>query len=316
MSNRVLGVGELLWDLLPDGKQMGGAPANFAYHAGALGAEATLITRVGNDPLGAELVRRLAALGLATDLIQIDDQTPTGTVTVQLAADGQPQFTIHEGVAWDRLEINSAALAAVAAADAICFGSLAQRREPSRGTIQALMAAARAQALRVFDVNLRQHYYSGALIEQSLSQANVLKLNDSELPILATLLGLDGSPEEQLGQLEQRYELRLVALTRGAHGSLLYAAGHWSHHPGLPVKVKDTVGAGDAFTAAMVLGLLAGMDLEGINQQANEVARHVCSQAGATPPLPKALRRSFAGVTRVQPAMAGARGSGASESRR
>ena len=281
-----IGLGEILWDLLPSGKQLGGAPANFAYHAHALGAEARVVSRVGNDPLGREILDRLRALGLTTDGIGVDTNAPTGTVSVELAADGQPRFIIHENVAWDRMVADEASLAFAARADAVCFGSLAQRREPSRSSIRALVAATPATALRVFDINLRQQFYSPEIVETSLQLANVLKLNDQELPVLAAMFGLRGGVREQLAALAKQFGLRAVALTRGAHGSLLLAAGIWSDHPGLAVKVADTIGAGDAFTAALTLGLLAGRPLDDINRHANEVAAYVCSQPGATPPMP------------------------------
>jgi fructokinase len=286
MKPKILAIGEILWDLLPSGKQLGGAPANFAYHAHALGAESRVVSRVGDDPLGREIRDRLRALGLATDGVGVDTVAPTGTVSVELAADGQPRFTIHENVAWDRLVADEASLAFVAQADAVCFGSLAQRSEPSRNCIRKLVTVAPAAALRVFDINLRQHFYSREIVEESLRLANALKLNDAELPVLAAMFGLGGGVREQLAVLAERFSLRAVALTRGARGSLLLANGDWSEHAGLIVKVVDSVGAGDAFTAAMALGLLAGRPLDGINRRANEVAAYVCSQPGATPVLP------------------------------
>ena len=294
MSRHVLGIGEVLWYLLPTGAQLGGAPANFAYHARALGADAGVITRIGRDSLGDDILRRLDVMGLPAGLVQRDASAPTGTVTVQLSADGVPQFTIHEDVAWDRLGTTEAALAAVADADAVCFGSLGQRCEPARSSIRQLVSAVRPAALRVFDINLRQHFYSQEVIEHSLQQTNVLKLNEAELPVLAALFGLSGSVSRQLAELARRFELKVVALTRGPQGSLLLGPGGWFDQPGLPVEVQDTVGAGDAFTAALTVGLLQGMALEVVNRLANEVARHVCSCAGATPPLPAHLKAAFA----------------------
>jgi fructokinase len=287
MSFNVIGLGEILWDLLPSGKQMGGAPANFAFHARGLGARGRVISRVGRDPLGAEILQRLHGLGLPVADRQIDPSAPTGTVSVELSSDGQPRFTIHENTAWDRLALEESALAAVAEADAISFGTLAQRCEPSRGTIRALLAVARPGALRILDLNLRQQYFSRDIIETSLRLANVVKCNDSELPILAELLGLGGSPRQQIEQLARERSQRLVCLTRGAHGSLLYSEGQWADDPSQPVTVKDTVGAGDAFTAALALGMLAGKPLDAINRRANQVARYVCSCEGATPTLPE-----------------------------
>jgi fructokinase len=286
MSFNVIGIGEILWDLLPSGKQMGGAPANFAFHAHALGARSGVISRVGQDALGAEILQRLQTLGLPITQIQIDPSAPTGTVSVELSADGQPLFTIHENVAWDRLALEKTALAAVAEADAVAFGTLAQRREPARGTIQALLAAVRPGALRILDLNLRQNFFSRGIIATSLRLANIVKFNDSELPVLAALLGLRGNVREQIEQLARQHSQRLVCLTRGAQGSLLYAGGQWADDPSQPVAVKDTVGAGDAFTAALALGVLAGNPLDAINLRANQVARYVCTCEGATPPLP------------------------------
>ncbi len=292
MKFKLVGIGELLWDLLPEGRRLGGAPANFAYHASALGADARIISRVGSDAFGREILEHLSALGLPTNCIEVDGKAPTGTVTVQLR-DGQPSYTIHEPVAWDYLEADALALETVAEADAICFGTLAQRSETARSAIRALVQATPSDTLRILDVNLRQSYFSAQLIEESLALANVLKLNDAELPDLAEKLHLTGDVRSQLAQLAQNYELRLIAYTRGEHGSLLFSEGYFSEHHGIDATVVDTVGAGDSFTASMTLGLLAGWSLDKINQVANEVAAHVCSCSGATPALPPPLQRLF-----------------------
>ena len=299
MSFNVTGVGEVLWDLLLTGPQLGGAPANFAYHAHALGAQAQVITRVGKDNYGREIIRRFHEMGLTETTIQIDETVATGTARVTLSGDGLAHFTIQENVAWDLIATTDEAVAVARRADAICFGSLAQRCEPSRNTIQHLVAATPPDALRVFDINLRQQFYSRDLIEESLQLANVLKLNDDELPTLAAMFNLTGSPVHQIGQLAQTFSLRLVALTRGANGSLLYQKHNdnnevrWSDCPSRPVKVVDTVGAGDSFAAALVMGLLRKMDLDEINTVANEVARYVCSQPGATPTMPVEFAQRF-----------------------
>jgi len=293
MSFKIVGIGEVLWDLLPAGPQLGGAPANFACHARALGATACVATRIGDDQLGRLIRARFEELGIADGTIQVDDTAPTGTVSVALSDQGIPNYIIHENVAWDRLAVTPAALKAIREADAICFGSLAQRGEISRVSIQRLVAAAPANTLRVFDINLRQKYFSREVIEQSLRLANVLKLNDGELPCLATMFDLSGSIQQQIEQLAQQFGLQLVALTRGPAGSLLYRNGQWSDCPSVPIKIVDTVGAGDSFTAAMVMGLLHKMDLDEINTLADEVARHVCSCVGATPPLPKDICDRF-----------------------
>jgi fructokinase len=290
---KLIGIGEVLWDLLPGGRQLGGAPANFAYHAGALGAEARIVSRVGCDDAGRELIRRLEQLGIPADCVEEDPAAPTGTVSVEVAADGQPQFTIHENVAWDRISGEAAGRRAVSSADAVCFGSLAQRSEISRRTIRALLETAPAGSLCIFDVNLRQQFYSREVIEESLALANVLKVNETELPCLAEMFRLPADERGRLAELARRFELRLVAYTRGRRGSLLYRQGQWSEHPGVPTTVADTVGAGDSFTAALALGLLVGWSLEQVNRRANELAAYVCSQRGATPELPERLRAPF-----------------------
>jgi fructokinase len=293
MSFRVVGIGEVLWDLLPVGRQLGGAPANFAYHAQALGARASVVTRVGRDALGEEIVTRLRELGLADELVQRDAAFPTGCVSVTLNGDGIPHYEIHKNAAWDHIEVLPAAVAAIREADAVCFGTLAQRGEIARRTIRQLLAATAEHCWRVFDINLRQDFYSLELIEESLRRANVLKLNDGELPQLAKFFNLGNSPREQIEEIAEAFDLRLVALTCGSRGSLLFQAGEWSEQPPQPVQVVDTIGAGDAFTAALVVGLLAKRPLDEIHAAAAEVARHVCTRVGATPLLPAALRTRF-----------------------
>ena len=321
MTVNVVGLGEVLWDLLPSGPQLGGAPANFAYHVHALGtqigAHADVITRIGDDDYGREVLRRFHQMGLNTTTVQVDHTAPTGTAKVELSTDGLAHFTIQENVAWDFLATTEDAFTAVRKADAICFGTLAQRCARSRATIQQLVAAAPANALRVLDINLRQPFYSRRTIEESLHLANVLKLNDEELPTLLNSCGADtpvrlpsaepcskpgikfepNQIKHQIDCLAQTFGLRLIALTRGSNGSLLYQPSEkrWSDSPSRPVKVVDTVGAGDSFTAALVLGLLRKMDLDEINDIANEVARYVCSQPGATPQLPPEFAKRFSG---------------------
>ena len=290
----VIGVGEVLWDLLPAGKQLGGATANFAYHAHALGAEALVVSRVGNDAPGREILDRLSGLGLRTDGITTNSSAPTGTVTVALDAEGQPTFTIHENVAWDCLEAGDSVLREAARADAICFGTLAQRHPIARAAIRAVLDAAPPTTLRIFDINLRQHFWSRELILESLQAADVLKLNDQELPTLARLLGLVGDESSLLRQLAARFELKAVALTKGAKGSSLLAEDELVHCPGTKIAVADTVGAGDSYTAALALGLLAGHEPERIIEFAHLVAGYVCTQPGATPPMPAQVRHQFA----------------------
>lgn len=296
MPHRIVGIGEILWDLLPSGAQLGGAPANFSYHASALGADACVISRIGMDALGDDILTRLRDMHLNAECLQRDDTRPTSTVTVDVDAMGQPRFEIHSDVAWDALEADQNALRKVAAADAICFGTLAQRAETSRRAVRHLVAAAPTDALRILDVNLRQQYYSRAIVEESLALASVLKVNDTELPRLAAMLSLTGDTRAQIDQLAERWQLRAVAYTRGEFGSLLRTAHAWSDHPGIPTSVVDTVGAGDSFTAAMTIGLLNGWSLDEVNLQANRLASFVASHAGGTPSLPASLTTVFAGT--------------------
>lgn len=286
----VVGIGELLWDLLPGGRQLGGAPANFTFHAHNLGARAAVVSRVGSDGLGVEILARFKAMGLTAEAIQIDGEAPTGTVEVTLDDAGVPRFAVRGNAAWDHLAVEPPALAVVRQADAICFGTLAQRHPSARRSIQCLVAAAPEDSLRVFDVNLRQPFYSREVIESSLRLANVLKLNDLELPVLADMFKLGSPGPDAIAKLARAFSLGVVALTRGDRGSLIYRGGQWSEQNPKPVDVADTVGAGDSFSAALVTGLLMKMELEEVHSFASDVARFVCSQPGAMPVLPSKLR--------------------------
>jgi fructokinase len=293
MSFKVIGIGEVLWDLLPAGPQLGGAPANFACHTRQLGAQALVITRVGNDLPGRKIVEQFNHMGITEGVLQIDDLLPTGAAAVVVDEAGVARFSIQENSAWDNLNLTHDALNAVRDADAVCFGTLAQRNIASAATIQKLVEAAPRESLRVFDVNLRPPFYSEEVIERSLNVANVVKLNADELSVLAGMYGLAGDTKRKVTQLVSRFELQLVALTRGAEGSLLYQANNWSELPGGNINVVDTVGAGDAFTAALVMGLLNDLRIEDIHLMATEVAGFVCTQPGATPVLPPHLRAAF-----------------------
>lgn len=285
----VIGVGEILWDMLPAGKQLGGAPANFAYHAHALGAEALVMSRVGDDALGREALSRLRAVGLPVGDITIDPVAPTGTVSVVLDPQGKPTFTIHENVAWDLMDASKEAIAKASQADAICFGTLGQRNPRARAAIRAMLHAAGRETLCIFDINLRQQFWSREVIVDSLELADVLKLNDEELPIVANLLGLLGDESAQMRQLGARFNLKSVALTKGANGSALLAREELVTFPGSKLQIVDTVGAGDSYTAALTLGLLRGDPPLTILQRAHTVADFVCTQPGAMPAMPATL---------------------------
>lgn len=287
----VVGIGEVLWDLLPGGKQLGGAPANLVYHAAGLGARGFIVSRIGQDALGEELTGFLDRQGLSRGWITRDGAHPTGTVSVTLEADGKPRYVIHRDVAWDFIPDTPAALTLAGGAPAVCFGSLGQRAPVSRATIRRFVAAAPPDAWRVFDINLRQSFFDRDVIDSSLRLANVLKISDEELPVVARLLNTPADPDAGLIELSRRYSLKMIALTLGAHGSVLYDGRQFYRQAGMPVKVIDTVGAGDAFTAALIMGLLRGLPPPQTNAWANRLASYVCSQAGAMPPIPADLRQ-------------------------
>lgn len=293
MTFKLVGLGELLWDV--DGAQArpGGAPGNFTVHAAQLGADAALVSRVGIDAPGDEIIAVLAGYMVNTDAVERDSTAPTGRVDVDTSS-GQPVYTIHEGVAWDRLAGSDAGCRLVTEANAVCYGTLAQRAEPSRTTIRKLLTAVQPGCLRVFDVNLRQHYHSRDVLDESFATiADVVKVNDEELSRLAKWFSLPGGEREQMAELVRRYHLTAVACTRGERGSVILMGDTWSEQPGVPTVVADTIGAGDSFTAAMVLGLLAGWPLDDVNSRAVAVAGFVCSQPGGMPRLPERLREPF-----------------------
>ncbi len=293
----ILGIGELLWDILPEGARLGGAPANFSVMAGRLGNHAAILSRVGRDDLGREAVHLLDPLPADTSFLQIDRMHETGRVTVSLR-DGQPAYTIHHPAAWDFMELSDDWVRLAERADAICFGSLAQRSVESRQTIQTLAAQASSRCVRIFDVNLRPPFFSSEVIQESLELATVFKMNDAEVSQVLSLLGFPGEEDagpdslrRGAGRLLMEFPtLQLVAITRGGHGSLLVTRDEWHQHAGFPVKVADTIGAGDAFTAAMAHYLLRGAELPVLNEAGNRWGSWVASQSGAMPPLPNATR--------------------------
>jgi fructokinase len=284
----VVGIGEMLWDVFPEGKKLGGAPLNFSHHCGQLGASAHPVSAVGADADGAEIRQILASKNLPDAQVQTDTVHPTGRVNVTLQ-NGKPTYEILAEVAWDYIRFDQNLRDLASRADAVCFGSLAQRSPVSCTTIQAFLEAMRPEALRIFDVNLRQNFYSKEILETSLRHANIFKLSDEELPTLARFFDLTGQVLNQLQALRGMFDLRLVAYTRGGEGSLLVTANETSDHPGIPTEVVDTVGAGDSFTATLCMGLLQNLPLAEINRRACQVASFVCSQSGATPQLPSNL---------------------------
>jgi fructokinase len=291
----VVGLGELIWDLLPAGRQLGGAPTNFAYVSRLLGAEAAVASRVGRDALGDEAVERLSRAGVETRYLQRDDAHPTGTVGVEVDARGEAHFSVNENSAWDYLEWDEGWEELAARGDAVCFGTLGQRHERSRSTVLSFLRRMRPGALRVFDVNLRHSFFDAGMLAASLELTSVLKLNVEELPRLASMLGVEGRDEASIARrLIARFPLSLVAITRGARGGVLISGDEVSEHDGYSVEVVDTIGAGDAFAAGLVHELLRGATLQQANETANLAGAWVASRAGATPPAePGTLRETL-----------------------
>ncbi|MBI3646691.1 MAG: carbohydrate kinase [Acidobacteriales bacterium] len=281
---KIVGLGEILWDLLPNGKQLGGAPANFAYISTLLGNEGIVASRIGSDALGGETVRQLTQLGVTTAFIQSDTVHPTGTVLVEVDHARQPKFEIAEGVAWDFLEWTPDWRKLAAQADAICFGSLAQRAATGRSTIRQFLGAARKEAVRIFDVNLRQAFFSKEVLAESMQLADIVKLNHEELPRVMELFGLKHRDEiGSADSLVEVHHLKLICVTRGCRGSLLISKRALNEHPGYRIRVADAIGAGDAFTAGLVHEYLRGSSLPEMNETANRAGAWVASQVGAMP---------------------------------
>lgn len=283
-KNTIVGLGELLWDVFPDRKELGGAPANFAYMTSLLGDEGVVASRVGCDRLGNAAARRLARLGLSREWLQVDTQHPTGTAKIDISEDGQPQFEIAESVAWDHFEWTPQWQSLAGRAAAVCFGSLAQRSARSRESTRLFLQALPPNALKVFDVNLRQSFFSADILRESAKAADLMKVNHEELPRMAQLLGYKtGAKDKPAEWLLRECGLKLLCVTEGPGGSFLVSASGVDNHPGFPTAVADTVGAGDAFTAALVHHYLRGASLKTMNEAANRMGSWVASHVGATP---------------------------------
>jgi len=288
---KIAGIGEVLWDVVGAQETLGGAPVNFAYHAGLLGAESWPVSAVGFDERGKRVFSTLRDHGVTAEHIVEVEGVVTGYVMAELDHDGVASYTFPDNVAWDHLRVDKKTGALAAQLDAVCFGSLAQRSIGSRAAIHGFLEAMRPEALKIFDLNIRQNFYTRRIIHDSLVKADVLKLNDDELELMAELEDLGGGQKDQLRRLLERFELSLVALTRGASGSLLMSSTEVSEHPGFDTEVVDTIGAGDSFTAVTVIGLLSGCPLDKINEQAGRVAAYVCSRRGAMVVLPEEMTK-------------------------
>jgi fructokinase len=307
MKKTVVGLGEILWDVLPNATHLGGAPANFAYITSLMGDRGVVASRVGADARGQEARRRMDALGLPVTFLQTDKDHPTGTAQACVDGKGQASFVIAQPAAWDFMEWTTQWQDLARGADAVCFGSLAQRSAQSRETIRNFLRATSRDALRIFDVNLRGDFYSRELLAESMSLADIVKLNDEELPRIMKLGGLvhsndhsggHGGEKSSAEKLLRLYDLELVCITRGNRGSLLVGKSGSSQHAGFRVQVADTIGAGDAFTAGLTHEYLHGATLDGMNEVANLVGAWVASQPGATPaPKQGALENSLAEIS-------------------
>lgn len=284
-----IGLGEILWDILPEGRKLGGAPANFAHHVNQLGGTGIPVSRIGDDDLGHEALSILTDNAISTDYIDVDRTHPTGTVDAVVDEYGVATYVFPDSVAWDYLSMDEDKIDLAASADVVCFGTLAQRSSVSRKGIRDFLTNAH-QALKIYDINLRQDFHTPDRISNSLDMSDILKINDEELDLVISMFDLPSGERTALDTLIERHNLKLAVLTRGGEGSLILSPDAIADLPGQPTEVRDTIGAGDSFTAAMALAYLKGKPLEEINRYATKVAAYVCGQAGAMPTLPSEFK--------------------------
>lgn len=284
MKDIIVGLGEALWDVLPEGKKIGGAPANFAYHVGRFGLDSMAVSAVGEDKLGDETIEALSSKGLNFILPRV--QYPTGTVQVELDGEGVPTYNIRENVAWDNIPLTPEIASAARSCRAVCFGSLAQRNVVSRETINKFLDLMPdgGGRLKIFDINLRQNFYTKEVISESVRRCNVLKINDEELVIIGRLFGYPGlDMRDKCWLILGKYNLDMLVLTCGVNGSYVFTPGVVSFQPTPQVEVADTVGAGDSFTGSFCAAILNGMPVEDAHRLAVNVSAYVCTQSGAMP---------------------------------
>lgn len=290
MSKYVVGMGEALWDVLPDGKKIGGAPANFAYHISQFGLPGYVVSAVGNDALGDEIISNFTAKKLNCIIERVP--FPTGTVNVTIDKAGIPNYDITKNVAWDNIPFTPQLEALAKNTGAVCFGSLAQRNEVSRRTIDSFLSSMpkTAGTLTIFDINLRQNFYDRDILHSSMNKCNILKINDEELTDVSQIFNLPGNePQDQCRALIERYQFKMLILTCGINGSYVFTGSSSSFMPTPKVTVADTVGAGDSFTAAFVASLLKGKSLTEAHATAVQTSAFVCTQNGAMPHLPHSI---------------------------
>ena len=290
MNDIIVGMGEALWDCLPEGKKIGGAPANFAYHVSQFGFNSRVVSAVGNDALGDELMEVFNSKKLQTAIARVE--YPTGTVQVTLDAVGVPQYEIKEGVAWDNIHFNDSLRDLALRTRAVCFGSLAQRSVVSRTTINRFLDAMpdTGNELKIFDINLRQNFYTREVLCESMQRCNILKINDEELVTISRIFGYPGIDlQDKCWILLAKYNLKMLILTCGTNGSYVFTPGVVSFQETPKVKVADTVGAGDSFTATFTAAILKGMPIPEAHKLAVEGSAFVCTQSGAMPTLPQTI---------------------------
>lgn len=284
----VVGLGEALWDVLPEGRKLGGAPANFAYHAGKFGLDTLAVSALGEDALAEETIQALKEHGLNYLMPRV--KYPTGTVQVTLSGDGIPAYEIKEDVAWDNIPYNAEIAEVAKNCRAVCFGSLAQRNVVSRATIRRFLGDTPDDCLKIFDINLRQHFYTKDVIEESLGRCNILKINDEELVVIKRMYGYDDlDMRDFCEKILAEYKLQMLVLTCGTNGSYVFAPGLASFQDTPKVAVADTVGAGDSFTGSFCAAILNGKPIEEAHCTAVRVSAYVCTQNGAMPEYPKEL---------------------------
>ncbi|WP_434501647.1 carbohydrate kinase family protein [Prevotella sp.] len=285
----VVGLGEALWDVLPEGKKLGGAPANFSFHASQFGLNSVAVSALGEDALAEETIKQLEEKDLKYEMPRVP--YPTGTVQVELDADGVPTYDIKENVAWDNIPFTKSIENIARNARAVCFGSLAQRNVVSRETIHKFIDATPADCMKIFDINLRQQFYTKEVIQESLKRCNMLKINDEELVIIGRMFGYPGLDiENKCFLILGKYNLDMLVLTCGVNGSYVFTPGKVSYQPTPKVEVADTVGAGDSFTGSFCAAILSGKSVEEAHKLAVSVSAFVCTQNGAMPVLPKEFK--------------------------
>lgn len=289
MKRLVVGLGEVLWDMLPEGRKIGGAPVNFAYHAGQFGIDTMAVSAIGNDKLGEDTIAEMN--GKHLNHIFPSVPYPTGSVQVSLDEKGVPAYDIKENVAWDNIPFTNEIESVARSCRAVCFGSLAQRNAVSRNTIRKFIESTPSGCIRIFDINLRQNFYTSNVIHNSLELCNILKINDEEIMLVSRMFNYDSSNIENVCRtIMEDFSLEMVILTCGTKGSYIFTKGGVSFMPTPKVNVADTVGAGDSFTGSFCAAILRGLPVAEAHKKAVEVSAYVCTQNGAMPEIPESMK--------------------------